>query len=192
MEGYIMKMRKYDEPMDKIYQAMLQRFRRAGHSNPGVLASFYLDVFVFKTKTVKADDVYDLNLAPQGTFTEIWREEQKKAGYLTWTTTAIGPRFRVDYKSGPKILKYINNASMLVDQVVTRSDFDLLSQRVDLLESALDVVIEIVDPPTSAEKRIHYSDPQNLRMTLKYRRSETVISELEAFNHPDYSSELKN
>ncbi len=172
-----MKARKYDGEMDKIYNAMLQRFRRSGANIPGVLASFYLDVFVFKTRTVKADDIYSLNLAEQGTFSEVWREEQKKIGYLTWTVTQLGPRSRVDYKPGPKILKYINDASMLIDQVVTRSEFDVLSLRVDALETALDTLIELVDPPTSIEKRrIYTANPERLFIRGMKSRKEKSLS----------------
>lgn len=156
--------RKYDAATKKIYKAMECKFRRAKVAKSGVLASFYLDVFCFKSMEIRANHVQDLGLCKAGEFTKVWLEKQKKLGYLIVTVSDNRGHPVYSFKPGTKIVSYINQFTMLTEQVVGRTEFENLEQKVD---SLLNYFIEEFDPPYTEEKGALYTKRAHLKLVGK-------------------------
>ena len=142
----------------KSYRALMQMLRRQStkdepnikkSKSPGILASFYLDCFVMRTKKIFSDSVIELGLCEKGKFTD-WRAEQRKYGNLQWETVNLGNgKIVYEYQPGPKLLKHLSSISNenflfvtkgdLADALVpVNKDVDTLREEVGSLKSKVE------------------------------------------------------
>ena len=88
---------------------------------PGKVSRLLLDTFIHNNGNLKAGQVVGLGLCEEGGF-KIWRDKLVKSGFLQ-------PWSHRDYSKhhcGPKLIKYINDAKILLSEIASRSELEAL------------------------------------------------------------------
>jgi len=162
-----------------VYKTLASALSRAGVNYSGATATVLLQAFVENRGILTAMQVEEAGLLVD---TEdknkkinfkAWRDPLLKGGWLVYDHNlcrSMGPGYGSYHQPGKKLVPYLNkelNKAKLVatkDEVDSmRADYSELRIRVEALETAVDSIIEIVDPPTSPEKRIFYTaNPERL------------------------------
>lgn len=184
----------------KSYRAMLATILRqkSKPDNPGLLVNLYLDCFLNYTKKMSGPTVIAAGLCEEGKFTE-WRKEQKRAGNLDWDTKIVSDKpIPPEYRIGPKLSKYIKMVSDEHGLGATKGYVDMkiaaLEQKVEMLASGVDEMIELFDPPvTDAKRKFYYPHPAKL-FSLRGVMPQIANKdddEVEG-DFPDYSKILNN
>lgn len=143
---------------------------RAKIQSPGKAATLLLDTFLEQNARLRAAEVYKKDLCEEGKF-YAWRKELCDKGWLVFELTNQGKVAR--YFPGKKLMKYINHEKSLRFETATTMDLahmdaeieakyvskeshEKLSEEVGKLRSAMDRVINILDPDTNERKREKY------------------------------------
>ena len=143
------------------YKSVGQRLRmalkRSAIPCPGKVATLLLDSFVYCGGKITAGQVESLGLCANKEFSK-WRKNLIDKEWLE----AWQPGDYSKHRCGKKLLKYVNDAKLLVNELATKTELEELASKDDLetlaskvseMEKSLSRIIDIIDPPDSKLKR---------------------------------------
>ena len=147
--------------------------RRFGEPKPGVLAKYLLEVFFFKTETMRKECVEKRSLFKDGENFSTWRARMRLNGIFSWREEAFPQGTRIVYEAGTVLIPYINSLSNRSTQLATTDDIKTakseileltrgeLAEVAAQLRSELNEVLELVsrdylkkNPPDTKERKL--------------------------------------
>lgn len=153
----------------KTYVNLRRSLKSSGFDKSGTTATLLLNTFIHNSGALKAGQVVALGLCEEGGFKN-WRDNLVKAGFLQ-------PWSHGDYSRhhcGPNLLKYVNEAKLLLSEVASRRELEALeiankkdfeSTRTEVeklrkelreetaaLRKMIEIHIQATNPPVNDEK----------------------------------------
>lgn len=174
--------RKYGQVGENLRSVLA--YRKFKH--PGKLAAFLLDAFVYERGRIKAERAVAEGFCGEGEFRSKFQEKLIREGLVTWHHDD-----GAYHKCGPTLLKYLNLAKALVEEMASRieveevevevaslkDDFKRLEAKVQSHEEKLEWIIELLDPPSDEEKIRSFPSPK-IKAKLKLLEGQFTDQEL--------------
>lgn len=134
------------------YRALMNALSRKKSLSPGLLATFYLDVFLEYRFKISSESVINAKLCDKNEFST-WRDGQQAIGFLDWDIVYLPEKKRLyNYRPGPKLSRHLDKISTEHALYATKSYVksklsgfatkkemltlnDILNNKIEILES---------------------------------------------------------
>lgn len=147
------------------YKALTQDLTRDSIKYPGKVATYLLDVFVDGDGKIYKDHLIDRGIIKENgktVFTQ-WRSDLIDKGWINFESNQKFTR----YSPGRELLKHINTEKLKYHTIATIKQVHFitdgiadqlaeLNKKFELHDKAIEMIIELLDPPCDPEKKNTY------------------------------------